>query len=146
MEGEGVKLYIGGMRKVERTMEKKSISKYMTLYMTIGMCSGMLFGVSLGRLVFDSVALGMSMGLSIGMCFGIALGAAKDKKLSERMMEIVRIEDVPDSTDKLVYTVDKNGAEKEYRIAERRIISEKFAVGDRVAEEKEGYLVTLESK
>ncbi len=133
-------------RKDKRTMEEKSISKYMTLYMTIGMSCGILLGVSFGRFVFDSMALGMSMGLSIGMCFGIALGAVKDKKLSERMMEIVRIEDVPDSTDKLVYTVDKNGVEKEYRIAERRIISEKFAVGDRVAEEKEGYLVTLESK
>lgn len=127
-------------------MEEKSISKYMTLYMTIGMSCGMLLGVSFGRFVFDNMALGMTIGMSVGMCFGIALGAAKDKKLSERMMEIVRIEDVPDSTDKLVYTVDKSGAEKEYRIAERRIISEKFAVGDRVAEEKEGYLVTLESK
>ena len=134
------------MRKDEKTMEEKSISKYMTLYMTIGMSCGMLLGVSFGRFVFDNMALGMTIGMSVGMCFGIALGAAKDKKLSEQMMEIVRIEDVPDSTDKLVYTVDKSGAEKEYRIAERRIISEKFAVGDRVAEEKEGYLVTLESK
>lgn len=127
-------------------MEEKSISKYMTLYMTIGMSCGMLLGVSFGRFIFDNMALGMTIGMSVGMCFGIALGAAKDKKLSERMMEIVRIEDVPDSTDKLVYAVDKNGVEREYRIAERRIISEKFAVGDRVAEEKEGYLVTLESK
>ena len=134
------------MRKDEKTMEEKSISKYMTLYMTIGMSCGMLLGVSFGRFVFDNMALGMTIGMSVGMCFGIALGAAMDKKLSEQMMEIVRIEDVPDSTDKLVYTVDKSGAEKEYRIAERRIISEKFAVGDRVAEEKEGYLVTLESK
>jgi len=46
----------------------------------------------------------------------------------------------------LVYAVDKNGVEREYRIAERRIISEKFSVGDRVAEENAGYLVTLESK
>ena len=126
--------------------ENKKVSKYLTLYMPLGMCLGMSVGMSLGQLVFHNLALGMSIGISVGMGIGAALGAAKDKRLSEHMMEIVRIEEVPDSTDKLVYTIDKSGAEKEYRIAERRIISEKFAVGDKVAEEKEGYLVTLESK
>ena len=126
--------------------ENKKVSKYLTLYMPLGMCLGMSVGMSLGQLVFHNLALGMSIGISVGMGIGAALGAAKDKRLSEHMMEIFRIEEVPDSTDKLVYTVDKSGAEKEYRIAERRIISEKFAVGDKVAEEKEGYLVTLESK
>ena len=126
--------------------ENKKVTKYLTLYMPLGMCLGISVGMSLGQLVFHNLALGLSIGISVGMGIGTALGAAKDKQMSERMMEIVRIEDAPDSTDKLVYTVDKSGMEKEYRIAERRIISEKFAVGDRVAEEKAGYLVTLESK
>lgn len=126
--------------------EKKNVSKYLTLYMPLGMCMGMMVGMSLGQLAFHNLALGLSIGISAGMGIGAALGAAKDKRLSERMMEILRIEDVPDSTDNLVYTIDKSGLEREYRIAERRIISEKFAVGDRVAEESAGYLVTLESK
>lgn len=126
--------------------EKKNVSKYLALYMSLGMCIGMPIGMTLGQLLFQNLMLGLSMGISLGVGIGAVLGAAKDKRLSEHMMKIVRIEDVPDSTDKLVYTVDKSGEEKEYRIAERRIISEKFAVGDRVAEEKEGYLVTLEIK
>ena len=69
----------------------------------------MMVGMSLGQLVFHNLALGLSIGMSIGMGIGCVLGAAKDKRVSERMMEIVRIEDVPDSTDKLVYAVDKNG-------------------------------------
>ena len=126
--------------------ENKKVTKYLTLYMPLGMCLGMSVGMSLGQLVLHNLALGLSIGISLGVGIGAALGAAKDKQMSERMTEIVRIEDVPDSTDKMVYTVDKNGAEREYRVAERRIISEKFTVGDRVAEENAGYLVTLESK
>ena len=126
--------------------DKKKVTKYMTLYMSLGMCVGMLLGVNFGVLLFDNMALGLPIGISTGMGVGIALGAAKDKRLSENMMEISRIVDVPDSTDKFVYTVGKNGEEKEYRMNEKRILSEKFSVGDRVAEEKEGYLVTLESK
>ena len=126
--------------------EKEKVSKYLTLYMPLGMCMGMMVGMSLGQLVIHNLALGLSIGISVGMGIGAALGAAKDKHLSERMMEIVRIEEAPDSTDKLVYTVDKSGVEREYRVAERRIISERFSVGDRVAEENAGYLVTLESK
>ena len=126
--------------------EKKNVSKYLILYMPLGMCMGMMVGMSLGQLVFHNLMHGLFVGISLGMGIGVALGAATDKRLSERMMEIVRIEDAPDSTDKLVYAVDKRGVEREYRVAERRIISEKFAVGDRVAEENAGYLVTLESK
>ncbi|MBE5930264.1 MAG: hypothetical protein E7268_04270 [Lachnospiraceae bacterium] len=118
----------------------------MTLYMSLGMCMGMLLGVNFGLLLFDNLALGLPIGISTGMCIGIAIGAAKDKRLSEHMMKISRIEDVSDSTDKLVYAIDENGEEKEYRMNEKRIISEKFSVGDRVAEEKAGYLVSLESK
>ena len=126
--------------------EKKKISKYLTLYMTIGVGVGMMFGAAFCVFAFDKMALGVSTGMSIGMCLGIAFGAAKDKRLSENMMEISRIEDVPDSTDKFVYAVNQKGEEKEYRIDEKRFVSEKFSVGDRVAEEKAGYLVSLESK
>lgn len=127
-------------------MDEKKVSKYMTLYMSLGMCMGMLLGVNFGLFLFDNLALGLPIGISTGMCIGIAIGAVKDKRLSEHMMEISRIEDAPDSTDKFVYAIDENGEEKEYRMNEKRIISEKFSVGDRVAEEKAGYLVSLESK
>ncbi len=127
--------------------EKKKISKYMTFYMTIGMSVGMMIGAMMQFFVFENkLSMGMMWGMSIGMCIGIAIGSAKDKRLSEHMMEISRIEDVSGSTDKLVYAIDDNGNEKEYRMNEKRIIAEKFSVGDRVAEEKAGYLVSLESK
>lgn len=127
-------------------MEKKSVSKYTTYYMTIGMSIGMMCGMMLGNFVFDNkMTMGMMWGLSLGMCIGIAFGAAKDKKLSEKMMQISRIEDVPDSTDKLVYAVDKSGEEKEYRVKETRFLAEKFSVGDIVAEDA-GELESLESK
>lgn len=127
--------------------EKKKISKYMTFYMTIGMSVGMMIGAMMQNFLFENrMSMGMVWGMSIGMCIGIAIGAAKDKRLSEHMMEISRIEDVPDSTDRLVYAIDENGEEKEYRMNEKRIIAEKFSVGDIVAEEKAGNLVSLESK
>ena len=128
-------------------MDEKKVSKYMTFYMTIGMSIGMMIGAMMHFFVFENkLSMGMVWGMSLGMCIGIAIGVAKDKRLSENMMKISRIEDVPDATDKLVYATDKNGEEKEYRVDEKRMISEKFSVGDRDAEEKAGYLVTLESK
>ena len=127
-------------------MEKKSVSKYTTYYMTIGMSVGMMCGMMLGNFVFESkMTMGMLWGLSLGMSIGIAFGAVKDKRLSEKMMEISRIEDVPDSTDKMVYTIDKTGEEKEYRVNEKRFLVEKFSVGDIVAEDA-GELESLESK
>lgn len=127
--------------------EKKKVSKYMTFYMTIGMSVGMMLGAMMQNFLFeDKMSMGMAWGMSIGMCIGIAIGAAKDKRLSEHMMKISRIEDVPESTDKFVYAVDESGEEKEYRVDAKRIVSEKFVVGDIVAEEKAGYLVSLESK
>ena len=127
--------------------EKKKISKYTTFYMTIGMSVGMMIGAMMQNFLFENrMTMGMIWGMSIGMCIGVAIGAAKDKRLSEHMMKISRIEDVPDSTDKFVYAVDESGEEKEYRVDVKRIVSEKFAVDDIVAEEKAGYLVSLESK
>ena len=127
--------------------EKKKISKYTTFYMTIGMSVGMMIGAMMQNFLFENrMTMGMIWGMSIGMCIGLAFGAARDKKLSEHMMKISRMEDVPESTDKFVYAVDESGEEKEYRVDVKRIVSEKFAVDDIVAEEKAGYLVSLESK
>ncbi|MGN0365949.1 MAG: hypothetical protein ACI4E5_08450 [Suilimivivens sp.] len=126
---------------------KKKIQKYTTLYMSTGMCLGVSGGLLYGRMLFpDNMLLGMSFGIPIGTCIGMAIGAAKDKRLAENMMEISRMEEVKGSPDMLIYAVDKNGAEKEYRVNEKRMKEEKFLVGDRVAEEAEGVLVSLESK
>lgn len=125
---------------------KMKVQKYMSLYMSLGMCFGVSGGLIYGNILFpDNMSLGMSMGMPIGMCIGMLIGAAKDKKLSENMMEVSRIEAIPESSDMLVYAIDKNGMEKEYRVSEKKMKEEKFAVGNRVAEEKEGSLVSLES-
>lgn len=126
--------------------KKKKVQKYMALYMSLGMCFGVSLGLIYGNILFpDNMAMGMSFGIPIGMCLGMAIGAAKDKRLSEHMMEIFRIEAVPGSTDWLIYTVDKNGVEKEYRVSAKKMKEKKFSVGNRVAEEKDGSLVSLKS-
>ncbi len=130
-------------------MDKKdSVNKYMTFYMSIGMCWGVSGGLLFGMLLMnsDNMFLGMCFGLPIGMGIGAAIGGAKDKQLSEKMMTIVRIENLTDSSDVMIYTIDKNGAEKEYRVAGKKSKEEKFAVEDRVAEETDGSLVSLETK
>lgn len=125
--------------------EKKVIQKYTSLYMSIGMCFGVSGGLIYGTLLFpDNMSLGMCMGIPIGMCIGMAIGAAKDKRLAENMMEISRIEAVPESTDVFLYAIDKNGTEKEYRVTAEKMKEEKFSVGDQVAEETKGSLVSLE--
>ena len=129
-------------------MEKKEkkIQKYMTLYMSLGMCFGVSAGLIYGMLVFpDNMTLGICFGIPVGMCIGMAIGAAKDKRLSEKMMKISRIEDIEESSDKIIYAIDKSGSEKEYRVSEKAMKGETYAVGDRVAEETEGSLVSLEN-
>lgn len=127
--------------------DKKKVQKYMAMYMSLGMCFGVSGGLMFGLLLFpDNMSLGMCLGIPIGMCIGMAIGSARDKKLAEKMMEITRIESVSDSTDKVIYAVDKNGTEKGFRVTESVMKEEKFAVGDRVAEERNGYLLSLESK
>lgn len=127
--------------------EKKKIQKYMTLYMSVGMCFGVSCGLVYGMILFpDNMALGICFGIPIGMLLGMAFGAAKDKRLSQNLMEVIRIEDVTDSSDKLIYVRDKNGAEKEYRVTEKKMKEEKFSVEDRAAEETDGSLVSLEMK
>ena len=127
--------------------DKKKITKYQTMYLAIGMSLGMLLGSLYGTFLFDGkVGVGLCLGLSTGMCLGMAIGAQKDKRLSEQMMEVKRIDETTDSADLLVYTVGKDGTEKEYRVTQERQKEEMFAVGDRVAEEKDGMLVSLETK
>lgn len=127
--------------------EKKNVTKYLALYMVIGMSLGMMIGSMIGIFLFeDNLALGMCIGLSTGMCIGMGVGAAKDKRLSEHMMEICRVEEVLDSSDLLVYAVGKEGTEKEYKVTQKQQKEEMFSVGDRVAEEKDGRLVSLETK
>ena len=41
--------------------------------------------------------------------------------------------------------IDKDGNEKEFRVSEKLMKSEKFKAGDKVAEEREGVLISLET-
>ena len=114
--------------------------------MSLGMSFGVSIGLIFGMILFpDNIALGMCFGIPIGMTYGILIGSAKDKRLSENMMEIVRIEEVSEASELLIYAVDKNGVEKEYKVSKKKMKTEKFAIGNRVAEETEGSLVSLES-
>lgn len=124
---------------------KNKVQKYTALYMSLGMCFGMSLGLIYGTMMFpDNIALGICFGMPVGMCIGMAIGSAKDKKLSENMMEVSRIEAMEESSDMLIYAVDKNDVEKEYRVSEKQMKAEKFAVGNRVAEETDGSLVSLQ--
>lgn len=126
---------------------KNTVQKYGTLYMSIGMCFGVSGGLILGMIFFpNNMTIGMSFGLPIGMCIGMAIGQAKDKRLSENMMIIRKIENISDSSDILIYVIDKNEIEKQYIVTVKKIKEEKFTEGDRVSEEIDGSLVSLESK
>ncbi|WP_373598723.1 hypothetical protein [Paraclostridium bifermentans] len=115
--------------------------------MSLGMCFGVSGGLIFGTIFFpDNMSLGMCFGIPIGMCIGMAIGQAKDKRLSENIMIIKKIETAKDSTDVVIYVIDKNEIEKQYRVTEKKMKEEKFVEGDRVAEEIDGYLVSLESK
>lgn len=124
----------------------KKIQKFTSLYMSLGMCFGMSMGMLYGMLLFDDMALGMTTGMSLGMCLGLVVGSAKDKRLSEHMMQIIRIEDDTTSSDKIICTVDQDGNEKAYKVSERIVKNAKFAAGDRVAEETNKTLISLENK
>lgn len=124
-----------------------SIKKYTTLYMSMGICFGVSIGLVFGRTVYsDNMSLGICFGLPLGMCIGAAIGAAKDKRLSENMMRVCKIETLNDSADVIIYVVDKNNMEKEYKVTEKMMKQEKYSVNDRVAEETDGLLVSLEIK
>lgn len=127
--------------------EKNTVQKYTTLYMSLGMCFGGSGGLIFGTIFFsDNMTLGMGFGIPIGMCIGMAIGQAKDKRLSENIMIIRKIETVNDSSDIIICVSDKNEIEKQYIVTDKKIKEEKFAEGDRVAEEIDGSLVSLESK
>lgn len=127
--------------------KKNTIEKYMALYMSLGMCFGALGGLTFGNILFpDNMSLGMCFGIPIGMCIGMAIGQAKDKRLSENIMIIRKIESVKDSIDVVIYVSDKNEIEKKYSVTGKKMKEEKFVEGDRVAEEIDGSLVSLESK
>ena len=130
---------------MENKNEKK-IQKFATLYMSCGMMLGISTGMLYGMLLFDNMAIGMCLGMSMGMCLGLAIGSAKDKGLSENMMHITRIQEDIESDGKIIYAVDKDGNEKLYKVSERIAKNTKFAVGDRVAEETNKTLVSLENK
>ncbi|WP_426350548.1 hypothetical protein ACPWSR_04690 [Alloiococcus sp. CFN-8] len=126
---------------------KNTTEKYMTLYMSFGMCFGVSGGIIFGTIFFpDNMSLGICFGLPLGMCIGLLIGQAKDKRLSENIMIIRKIEAAKDSSDLVIYVSDKNEIEKQYRVTEKKIKEEKFVQGDRVAEEIDGSLVSLESK
>ena len=127
--------------------KKNTVEKYMTLYMSIGMCFGVSGGLIFGMIIYpDNMTLGMCFGLPIGMGIGMVIGQAKDKRLSENIMIIKKIKTVNDSTDLVIYVSDKNEMEKQYSVTNKKMQEEKFVKGDRVAEETDGSLVSLESK
>ncbi len=127
--------------------KEDTIEKYRSLYMSLGMCFGASGGLIFGTILFpDNMSLGMCFGIPIGMCIGMAIGQAKDKRLSENLMIIKKIEPVKDSTDVVIYASDKNEVEKQFRVTEEKMKEEKFVEDDRVAEETDGSLVSLESK
>ncbi len=130
---------------------KKKIQKYTQLYMSLGMCFGVCFGVLFGVTIFAKnppigISTGMPIGVGLGMCISIVIGRNKDKQLSENMMEILRIEVNEVTSNSTVFVKDINNEEKRYEVSEKKMKQEKFKIGDRVAEEKEGLLVSLESK
>lgn len=135
------------MRRINSLDKKDSVKKYTTMYMSLGMCFGVSIGLVFGRIIYtDNMSMGLCFGIPLGMCIGMAVGSAKDKRLSENMMKVSRIETIKDSSDIVIYAIDKNGAEKEYRVTEMKMKEEKFSVDDRIAEETDGFPVSLESK
>lgn len=127
--------------------KKKKIEKYTALYMSLGMCFGVSAGLVYGNIIFpDNMSLGMSIGIPIGMSIGLAIGVAKDKRLSEKNMEIIGMDAVQKAPNTMIFVKDNYGIEKQYEISLNRMKEEKFEIGDRVAEETDGSLVSLESK
>ena len=106
--------------------EKNTVQKYTTLYMSLGMCFGVSGGLIFGTIFFsDNMTLGMGFGIPIGMCIGMAIGQAKDKRLSENIMIIRKIENVKESSDMVIYVGDKNEIEKQYIVTEKKMKEEK---------------------
>lgn len=127
-------------------MKEPKFQRYANEYMGIGMCFGLAIGLAFGKVLFpDSMTLGMCWGLPIGMSFGLAFGQEKDRKLWENRMEIRKIEHLAGFSEVFIYAIDKDGNEKEFRVSEKTMKAEKFKAGDKVAEEREGVLISLET-
>ena len=60
-------------------------------------------------------------------------------------MEIRKIEHLAGFSEVFVYVIDKEGTEKEFRVSEKTMKAENFKAGDKVAEEREGVLISLET-
>lgn len=84
-------------------------------------------------------------GLPIGMSLGLTIGQEKDRRLWESRMEISKIEHLAGFSEVFICAIDKDGNEKEFRVSEKLMKSEKFKAGDKVAEEREGVLISLET-
>ena len=126
-------------------MKEVKFQRYANEYMGIGMCFGISIGLAFGMVFFpDNMTIGMCFGLPIGMRLGLAIGQDKDRKLWENRMEISKIEHLAGFSEIFIYVIDKDGNEKEYRVSEKTMKTEKFKAGDMVAEEREGILVSLE--
>lgn len=142
-------------RKLNRKLMKRTFlseikepkfQKYANEYMGIGMCLGVSLGLIYGNLFFsDSIGVGMCFGISIGMSLGLAIGQEKDRKLWESRMEISKIEHLAGFSEVFIYAIDKDGNEKEFRVSAKTMKAEKFKAGDKVAEEREGVLISLET-
>ncbi len=128
-------------------MKNKKIGKYTALYVSYGMCFGVSLGLFFGSILFhDKMVLGMPIGIPIGMCIGLVIGHVKDKSLAKKMMEVIMIENMETTGKIILFVKDKNGVDKQYEVTEKKMKEEKFEIGDCVAEETEGVLVSLESK
>jgi len=127
-------------------MKEPKFQRFANEYMGIGMCFGLTIGLAFGKVLFpDNMTLGMCYGLPLGMSLGLAFGQEKDRKLWERRMEISKIERLVGFSEVFIYAIDKDGNGKEFRVSEKLMKSEKFKVGDKVAEEREGVLISLEA-
>ena len=131
------------MEESSSKKREQRVNRFAQIYMTLGMCMGIAFGSLLRP---EQMGAGMSTGLAIGMALGLALGAQKDTRLSQNMLTVTRIEDGASEDEKLVWAADANGAEKCFTVSKRRFQSERFALENRVAKEKEGILISLESR
>lgn len=126
-------------------MKEPKFQRFANEYMGIGMCFGPAIGLAFGNVLFpDNMALGMCWGLPIGMSLGFAFGQEKDRKLWESRMEISKIERLAGFSEVFIYAIDKDGNEKEFRVSEKTMKAENFKAGDKVAEEREGALISLE--
>lgn len=127
-------------------MKEPKFQRFANEYMGIGMCFGLAIGLAFGNVLFpDNMALGMCWGFPIGMSLGLAFGQEKDRKLWENRMEISKIECLAGYSEVFIYAIDKDGNEKEFRVSEKTMKAENFKAGGKVAEEREGVLISLET-